>query len=139
LISTHHNVAPLGLLTRLFRNYPGAAKGIWGLGVFAFLGLQWRNRGRPASFQIPFQLGAILILNPLVWDYWVILLLPQLRDLCRHYDEEFRLRPARMLTIALVLAAPFTTYSLLFVSLWLKPAAILIVEGLWLRQSWRNS
>ena len=76
LLGSRYNASLLGVLIKW--GLPIAwARLIWVAGVFAWLGLLWKNRKRGFALETLAYTGfSILILNPLVWSYWVVLAIP---------------------------------------------------------------
>ena len=75
LLAIRPNISLLGELNFWF---PGSFlnRSIWGGAVAVFLFFQWANRDKDVYFQMAFQFPFILILTPLAWSYWVLLLIP---------------------------------------------------------------
>lgn len=74
LLLDEQNVGLLGSFGKILGLF--LAKGVWGLGGFAFVFLLYRWRDRSVAWIRNRAIAAIAVLNPLVWSYWILFLVP---------------------------------------------------------------
>ncbi|RYZ86692.1 MAG: DUF2029 domain-containing protein [Proteobacteria bacterium] len=74
LITDYSNISILGWVARLTHPLVGAV--VTFSVILSYVVLEWRLRERPLFQTYPRFLAAIVVLNPLVWTYWVLFLIP---------------------------------------------------------------
>ena len=77
LMASRYNASLLGALLKAGVPH-SLATAVWGAGVLAFLGFQFRWKNRDPLESAAWVLLAIVVLNPLVWSYWSLFALPAL-------------------------------------------------------------
>lgn len=69
------NVSLMGFIAKLTHSIP-LAFWVWVAACFGFVGIQFQIRKKDAWVQLNWALLGIVVLNPLVWSYWGLLLIP---------------------------------------------------------------
>ncbi|MEN9724223.1 MAG: hypothetical protein RJB38_2209 [Pseudomonadota bacterium] len=108
------------------------AQASWVALVVSFLVIQWRNRFASGQFQLSFLLAAILILNPLVWNYWLIFLAPLILDLLAQHEQRLRQHSRLAVLLGIVIWIPFLLMFALVAQNWLQPILIFGITVFWL-------
>lgn len=77
LVTFRFNASLLGVFSKIL-GLGLLASMLWAGCVAAFVWVQWRLRSHHALVTLAWVLGGVVVLNPLVWSYWVPLLFPLL-------------------------------------------------------------
>ncbi len=77
LLPQIHNVSWTGFLARMFGAGSPVSFFLWLLPLLAWLAFRWKARKKTDGWDaFAIDLGAIFVLNPLVWPYWTLFLAP---------------------------------------------------------------
>jgi hypothetical protein len=126
LITSHFNISWLGFSRRV------TDSGIVSLASWLFLGAVFlfsSHRIRRSESRYPLMLVfcSILVLNPLVWNYWMILLTPALFHLCAKFLSDPAGRSSRLLLLAALASPAFFLLESRIVQNYLDPLLVLLV------------